>query len=338
MKTFVLTDESLNNFGFWLPLSGAVLDQFKKNPIMLWMHNRAWRGTKDEILPIGYWDNIRIEGKKLLADAIFDDNDEFASAIGDKVENNFLRMASCGIRVIETSQDPKWLKPGQTCETPIKWTLKEGSICDIGANDNALSLVFYDKNDELINLTEDGSGLPLKKLSDTKPVTQINSDMKKLLSFFKLSEDSTEDQVLAKIQELNEKLTLAETAKGTAETKLADYIKKEGEAKKAEAVTLMDAAVKDGRLNADSRKSWETLFEKDHESAKLSLAAIPVRKSVKDQFTDNVTGSDKEREAFAKLSWDELDKTGKLRTVKEKFADLYEEKFETKYGKKPNKE
>jgi hypothetical protein len=337
MKTFVLTDESLNNFGFWLPLSGAVLDQFKKNPIMLWMHNRAWRGTKDEILPIGYWDNIRIEGKKLLADAIFDDNDEFASAIGDKVENNFLRMASCGIRVIETSQDPKWLKPGQTCETPIKWTLKEGSICDIGANDNALSLVFYDKNDELINLTEDGSGLPLKKLSDTKPVTQINSDMKKLLSFFKLSEDSTEDQVLAKIQELNEKLTLAETAKGTAETKLADYIKKEGEAKKAEAVTLMDAAVKDGRLNADSRKSWETLFEKDHESAKLSLAAIPVRKSVKDQFTDNVTGSDKEREAFAKLSWDELDKTGKLRTVKEKFADLYEEKFETKYGKKPNK-
>jgi len=103
MKTFILTDESLNTYGFWLPLSGAQLDQFRRNPIMLWMHNRAWRGTKDDILPIGRWDNIRIEKGKLLADAFFDENDEFAAAIADKVENNILRMASCGIKVIERS-------------------------------------------------------------------------------------------------------------------------------------------------------------------------------------------------------------------------------------------
>jgi hypothetical protein len=337
MKTFVLTDESLNNYGFWLPLSGAVLDQFKKNPVMLWMHQRAWRGSKDDILPIGNWDNIRIEGGKLLADTNFDENDDFAASISDKVENNYLRMASLGIKIIETSTDPKWLKPGQTCETPIKWAPKEGSICDIGANDNALSLVFYDKDDKIINLSENGTGFPLKKLTDINNDTPKSSNMKKLLSFFKLSDDSTEDQVLAKIQEINEKLTLAETAKTNAETKLADYIKREGDAKKAEAITLMDAAVKDGRLSADSRKNWEKLFEADHETAKLSLAAIPVRKSVKDQLNTETDSSDKERESFAKLSWDELDKSGKLKTVKEKYADLYDEKFETKFGKKPNK-
>jgi hypothetical protein len=337
MKTFVLTDESLNNYGFWLPLSGAVLDQFKKNSVMLWMHNRAWRGTKDEILPIGKWDNIRIDGSKLLADTNFDLNDDFAAAIADKVENDYLRMASVGIRVIETSSDPKWLKPGQTCETPIKWILKEGSICDFGANDNALSLVFYDKDDNIINLSEDGSGLPLKKLSDINPVTQINSNMKKLASHFKLSEESTEDQVLAEVIKLNEKLTLTEIAKTEAEQKLADFVKKEGEAMKAEAVLLLDAAVKDGRLNADSRKAWETLFEKDHSTAKITLASIPVRRSIKEQLKDEGTGSDKEREAFAKLSWDELDKSGKLRTLKEKYEDLYDEKFEVRYGKKPNK-
>jgi hypothetical protein len=338
MKTFVLTDESLNNYGFWLPLSGAVLDQFKKNPVMLWMHNRAWRGTKDEILPIGYWDNIRIEGKKLLADAVFDENDEFAAAIMDKVENDFLRMASCGLRVIETSQDPKWLKPGQTCETPIKWTLKEASICDIGANDNALSLVFYDENDKMINLAENSEGSPLKKLADNSTVTQTEiSNMKKLLSFFKLSDESTEDQVLAKVSGLQESLTLAEAAKLKAEEKLADYVKKEGEARKAEAVTLLDAAVKDGRLSADSRKPWESLFESNHDSAKLSLAAMPVRQSVKDRLADNGKGNETERGQFEKLSWDELDKQGKLAAVKEKYLDLYEEKFEGKFGVKPNK-
>jgi len=335
MKTFVLTDESLNSYGFWLPLSGAVLDQFKKNPIMLWMHNRAWRGTKDEVLPIGYWDNIRIEGKKLLADAIFDDQDEFSAAIGEKVENDILRMASCGIRVIETSRDTKWLKPGQTCETPIKWALREASIVDIGSNDNSLALVFYDENDHIINLRENEANMPLKKLSDI--VTPNRNDMKKLAQFLKLTEDATEEQVLAAVQDLQNKLTQAETAKTTAETQLADIKKKEGEQKKAEVKELLDAAVKDGRLNAESRGSWEKLFEKDHDAAKDTLSAIPMRKSMKEQIESGDGKNEKERDALARMSWDELDKGGKLRILKEKYEDLYEEKFEEKFHKKPSK-
>jgi hypothetical protein len=337
MKTFVLTDESLNMWGFWLPLSGAVLDQFRKNPIMLWMHNRSWRGTKDEVLPIGYWDNIRIEDKRLLADAMFDEGDDFANQIGDKVENNVLRMASCGIRVIETSRDPKWLKPGQTCETPTKWALREGSIVDIGANDNSLSLVFYDENDKMINLADTGSVFPLKKLTDKISDTPNSQNMKKLALFFKLSEESTEDVILTEVQKLQDKVIRAESATINAETKLLDYEQKEKDLKKAEATALLDAAVKDGRLNADGRKNWETLFEKDHDSAKNTLATIPARKSVKDQIKDGDDKSATERETLAKLSWDELDKTGKLRTLKDKYEDLYEEKFEAKFHKKPDK-
>jgi hypothetical protein len=337
MKTFVLTDESLNSYGFWLPLSGAVLDQFKKNPVMLWMHNRAWRGTKDEVLPIGRWDNIEIKGKELLADAIFDDNDDFAVAIGDKVENNFLRMASCGIKIIETSSDPKWLKPGQTCETPTKWALREASICDIGSNDNALSLVFYDENDEIIKLADDGSDLPLKKLAAETTDTPKISDMKKIALFFKLSEGATEDQVLAAVQGLQDKLTLAEAATITAETKLADFEKKDKDLKKAEATTLLDAAVKSGQINADAKKHWENLFDKDHESAKMTLSGIPVRKSVREQLGDGTNGSETERTSLEKLSWDELDKSGKMKIVREKYEDLYELKFEEKFHKKPSK-
>lgn len=330
MKTFILTDESLNTYGFWLPLSGAQLDQFRRNPIMLWMHNRAWRGTKEEILPIGRWDNIRVEKGKLLADAVFDENDEFAAAIADKVENNILRMASCGIKVIESSSDPKHLKPGQTCETPTKWALREASIVDIGANDNALSLVFYDDQDEVINLSDNQAAMPLKTL-DTNLLTQTN--MKKLFKLMELAEDAGEDKAIEKFQALVARAENAEAAQQKAEKKLSDLQAAELAGRQGEAKDLLDAAVKDGRVNADSRKNWEKLFEADHNSAKLSLASIPVRKSVKGQLGDE--GEDKERESLSKMSWDELDKNGKLRNLKDNYSDLYSEKFEAKFGKKP---
>ena len=34
-------------------------------------------------------------------------------------------------------------------------------------------------------------------------------------------------------------------------------------------------------------------------------------------------------------SWDELDRTGKLQILKDKYPDVYSEKFEQKYGKRP---
>lgn len=335
MKTFILSDESVNNYGFWLPLSGAQLDQFKKNPVMLWMHNRAWRGTKDEILPIGYWDNIRVENGKLLADAVFDESDEFAMSISEKVDNNVLRMASVGIRVIETSKDAKWIKPGQTTETPTKWALREASIVDIGSNNNALSLVFYDENDKMINLADGKTTLPLRLLED-KPDNLSNSiNMKKLSQLLQLAEGASEEQLADAIQAILTENKNLKDAKIAVEQKLSDYEAKEKTARTNEAKSLLDAAVADGRIDADGRKTWENLFEKDHESAQATLAAIQKRPSVAGQLKDD--NKLPERDTLAKLSWDELDKQGKLRLLKDKHADLYEEKFEQKFGKKPNK-
>lgn len=337
MKTFVLTDESLNSYGFWLPLSGAVLDQFRKNPIMLWMHNRAWRGTKEEVLPIGYWDNIRIEKGKLLADAIFDEGDDFATQIGDKVEAGVLRMASCGIKVIETSTDPKWLKPGQTWETPTKWSLREASIVDIGSNDNALSLVFYDEKDELINLSDNPSAVPLKKI-DTNTDTKTETSMKNLLKLMNLAETDGEDKAISAYQALADKLSAAETAKTTAEGKLAAYETADKTRRQDEMKTLLDGAIREGRIDAGVRSEWEKLFESNHDSTKKTLLSIPVRKSVKEQVEGAGDANAKEREELAKLSWDEADKGGKTGIMKEKYYDLYEEKFEARFGKKPNKQ
>ena len=43
----------------------------------------------------------------------------------------------------------------------------------------------------------------------------------------------------------------------------------------------------------------------------------------------------KEAGYLAKLNWDELDKTGKLKELKEKHPDIFNQKFEEKFGTKP---
>lgn len=331
MKTFVLLDETLNEYGFWIPLAGLDVEQFKKNPIMLWMHNRAWRGTEDEVLPIGRWDNVRVEGGKLLADAVFDDNDEFASKIGDKVENGFLKMASVGVRIMVLSSDPKDLKPGQTRETPIKCKLKEASIVDIGGLDNALSLAFYDADDKLIELSDSGENLPIKLLSENNQQTTEMIELKKTVGLLKLTDKATDEEIAAEVSKLQDSETTLKSENAKLSEKIQALEDKQKNENKAEAIALVDAAVKDGRIDASGKDSFLKLFENDHASAKVTLASIPARKSAKEDLKDNKGESDAEK--LSKLSWEELDKQGKLELLKSANLEAFKEKFKNKFGK-----
>jgi hypothetical protein len=82
--SFVVHDESLNTRGFRMLTSGVDLASFRENPVMLLNHS-------DWDLPIGRWENIRIEGSRILADAAFDEADEAAVKIMRKVERGFFK-------------------------------------------------------------------------------------------------------------------------------------------------------------------------------------------------------------------------------------------------------
>ena len=146
-NTFILHDDSVNTYGFRLLTAGANLDEFQRNPVMFYHH-------RDGDLPIGRWENIRVENGLIYADALFDEEDEFALKIKGKVERGFIRMASIGTWAPEEVNYDEALKlPGQTGPTITKWTLREASIVNIGANHNALRM--YDRETgELINLAD----------------------------------------------------------------------------------------------------------------------------------------------------------------------------------------
>ena len=171
--TFVLSTEALNSRGCRILLEGMRIENFKRNPVMLYGHIQSWRDAKNIILPIGYWENIRIENGKLLADAVFDQEDSFAKQIESKVRQKVLRACSVGVSVITTSEDPKYLVQGQSRPTIIECDLREASIVDFPANKDCI--VLYDgATDKELNMSDNSENFLLPLLPEK---TKKSNDM-----------------------------------------------------------------------------------------------------------------------------------------------------------------
>ena len=124
-KRIILSDSSLNRYGYRVLTSGMLLEAFKKNPVMLYMHFRdegspIWGETK----AIGHWEDIQLEGDVLSAIPVFDKVDQLSKDIAAKYEAGTYNAASVGIRIIATSANKDLLVPGQTRET-----VTESELC-----------------------------------------------------------------------------------------------------------------------------------------------------------------------------------------------------------------
>lgn len=324
--TFVLHDESVNTYGFRMLTSGANLEEFRKNPVLFLNH-------KDWELPIGRWENIRIEGARILADAVFDENDEEAIKVMKKVETDFVRMASIGAWPPEEVSDAPELKlPGQTMPTVTRWTVREASVVTIGANHNAL--VMYDRQTgKQIDLTDATSVVRLMDINIHSNTENMNENLKGVL---KLQDSATEAEIVGAVKTLianNDRLS--EENRVLKEEK-AEQERIRMEAQRAEGVALVDAAVKDGRIDAAGRNAYLALFDKDFESAKAVLAAIPHRKSVVSQIDTAREQQQTELSDLASKTWDELDRAGRLVELKDKAPELFREKFKARFGTEPS--
>lgn len=153
-QRFVLSDESVNKQGFRVITSGIDLEQFRKNPVMLWMHFRATGSSVHEVLPLGYWADIEIINNALTAIPVFDDSDTFAMNIANKVKSGTIKMASAGLNPVEWSSDEKMKVQGQSQNTLLKSILVEASIVDIGANNKALSAALFDSSGATLSLSD----------------------------------------------------------------------------------------------------------------------------------------------------------------------------------------
>lgn len=88
---FVASTEGVKRDGKELLAQDWRLDNFKRNPVFLWVHD--YMGST---LPIGRVNNVAVEGQALISDVEFDQADEFARQVESKYRRGFLNAVSVG--------------------------------------------------------------------------------------------------------------------------------------------------------------------------------------------------------------------------------------------------
>lgn len=306
MKKFRINDESLNAYGFWVKNDGLDFSDFRKNPICLYNHERGWRGSKEDIMPIGFWEDLNEEEMTAVPNLYMED--DYVKGIAGRIEHGTLRGASIGITVLEWSEDPSVLKPGQTRATVTRSKVKEISITDIPANKNAVAL--YDLDGNQINLTETINGLP-------PIINQKKEDMnlEKIAIGLSLSQKANLEDVLDAIEKLKEK-----------EKKYIELKEEIQTERKKEVDSLMDSA----GLSEAERKAYTELFHLNYEAAKIALESRPKELRLSD-VTKSVQNNkiSHEGKTFREL---EKENPKALQTLKEDNFEAFCELYKASYG------
>lgn len=101
---FTASTEGVARDGLVISAEGWKLENYRKNPVVLWAHDYLGRN-----LPIGKAVNVTVEGDRLMADVVFDPADEFARQVERKYRSGFLNAVSVGweTKLIEPSKDGK---------------------------------------------------------------------------------------------------------------------------------------------------------------------------------------------------------------------------------------
>lgn len=128
---FVMSKEIPDRYGDIVVAKGIKLDDFTKNPVVLWAHN-------SRNAPIGMWSDVAVAGKGLEGTANFapEGKNEEADKVASLVEASLLRACSIGFMPLEwevIDKDKPW--GGWKF---IESDLWECSICSVPANPAAL--------------------------------------------------------------------------------------------------------------------------------------------------------------------------------------------------------
>lgn len=307
-KRVRISNESVNCYGFRVLTAGIDVEQYKRNPVLLYMHERG--------NVVGYVNDLKVENDEITGELMFDCASEQSERCQKQFEFGSLRMVSAGLEIIETSEDPTMLVPGQTRPTITKSRLFEVSVADVGANDDAIVL---EKDGKRIMLSKDGTcGLPLI----THNNNQSNKDMEQKVIALQLGlpETATENEINAKLAQLKALQQENETLKVEKQT-LAE----------ARIAQLVDTAIAEKRLDVQHKEQFVKLGGQiGAEELEKTLQAMKpqVKLSAMLGHQGSAPGSASEK-TYTKLSEVPAEELVKLRADN---VEEYKRLYEAEYG------
>jgi hypothetical protein len=329
-KEFLITDSSLNCYGFRLLSSGFLVDEFKKNPIGFYLHADADLTDCDRGQGVLVrWEDFKNEGDSWFAKPVINLDHPRGERTAEEIENGFLNGASVGkIVALEFSEDVSQMLAGQTGPTITKWYCKECSLVDIPGNPNAVTqLTLVDSNGNAINLADFKT-----QKKDMKQIF-LTPEQLKLMNLADNADSAAfatafTDLVAkaARVDTIQTELTQALADKTTAVNDLAALKTSVNESKVKD---LLDKAQGEKRITEAQRKVMATQFAGKPDELKSLLDATPVIASITEQLSKEQGKLD---EKFKSLSYQQLDKAGLLPELKAKDIDLFKTKFKEEYG------
>ena len=304
-----LTNDSLNSYGTRVLTDGLDIEQYNRNPVLLWMHQRGQ--------VIGTLTDIQKEHGEITAQLNFDEASELSQRCKKQWEFGSLRMVSVGIDILEWSNDPNLAVEGQTMATITKSKLTEVSVVDIGANDDAIRLNYQGQQ---LNLSA-GGACPLPSLYNQSNQPQstypTEMDTKVLALKLGLPEGADETAIYAKIDEIKATSTEVETLRAEKEA----VIQREVEA-------LVDGAVAEKKIELKMRDHFLQLGKSvGADNLRTTLQSMSPREKL--SATLNSSGQAVQSKTYAKLSDVPSEELMQLR---ESDPDRYKQLYKAEYG------
>lgn len=139
-------------------------------------------------------------------------------------------------------------------------------------------------------------GSPLDFQIQNKINIQNDMELKVMAMTIGLAADSTEEQVTARLADLNSKATAYDALK-------ADVAAKEKSEKDAKIKAALDKAESDKRIKPEARKDWQQYLEANFETGARMLNAIPV---VSKMSTGLSSGSVSSEGTYQGKTWEQL--------------------------------
>lgn len=304
-KRVRITNDSLNSYGTRVLTAGMNVEQYQRNPVLLYMHERG--------NVIGYVKDLTVKDGEVTGELMFDEASELSVRCKKQYEFGSLKMVSAGLDILETSEDPELLVQGQTSPTITKSKLFEVSLVDIGANDDAIVL---QRDGRKITLGRD-SEHPLPMLNHNKGLKQM--EQKQLALQLGLPETATEADISAKLGELK-------AAREENET-----LRQEKAALTLAGVTaLVEKAVGEKRIAPDKKDEFINLGKEfGKEKLELVIAAMAPQVKLSAVIGHQGVAAERQPSAYRKLS--DVPST-ELLTLRKEQPEEYRRLYREEYG------
>lgn len=309
-KRVRISNESLNSYGTRVLTSGMNVEQYNRNPVLLYMHERGQ--------VIGYVKDLRVEGDEVTGELMFDEATELSQRCKKQWEFGSLKMVSVGIDILEMSEDPKHLVQGQTSPTITRSKLFEVSLVDIGANDDAIVL---QKDGKRIELDKNGGAvLPLLNTIIINQTTKRTKkmDQEKIALELGLPKDADEAQISAELARLKAKGDEAESLRQERDT-----------LRNARIETLVNAAISEKKIGEEKKQQFVELGKKiGADELKRTFDAMSAQVKLSD-LVGGQGGATSVTAEYKKLSDVPAEQMAEL---KEKNPAQYKKLYKAEYG------